>query len=355
MKQMIRKAKMTKHVLACSIALAFTLAGSAQAAALNFSPTGNGVAGAFSVGTLDIPPTGFLALGGKTAIAGGIGSTFEVLMSGSINNITDPSGNDITPFLLDSGFELTFIAKLTERVTGFTGPQGARTGVNFSVDAGSPAFFKMYYDSSVDKSYLTGSGFNDGVLIASSTSVGSVSGTYTANAAVGLLDKSGANDYSGQSSRSDRGSAIAPSFTGFTVDPAFFTNAQNGLTIRLGLNAASMPFASVNPPDCFTRTPLATAVGSSNAFFACDTAHVNGLYSVQSALANGVVPSTGSTNGIFGVASGSDFVAQTDPAMTAVVGAADIAEPGSVALIGAGLTAFGWAARRRFRKVHLAG
>lgn len=357
-----------------AIAMGLLLGAGASAHAISFNPDGTGPEANLADAQLfDWAPSSFLAKNGITAISNfqvnafngnnALDTTFQVYTHAKLATINDTNGDAIwSPVGKD--YEITMILGFTERVTSVTGATAT-----FEAVLSQPVFFQIFYDTAKNSNNLTGAGFNDGRLIASSTSLSPATGLFTVtDPAPQILDQNGTNNYgptngigaagvaSDQRTVIGTGSNTDIILSQLAYDPTFFLNGVGGfdLTHFIQSIGQSLPFLGNDPSDCFTVQATAVGIGATAGASGCDAAHVDGLYSAQGAApAGGYTPVVGDVNGQ-GIPAGQgalvgDFVAKADfnATFTAVQ---RVPEPASLSLMGIGLAAFGAARTRRDSK-----
>ncbi len=312
------------------------------------------------IGAWDWAQTSFVAKGGSAAVenfASSVGACpgnscdFTVYSHARLTGVTDSSGNPVVINGLGNNFEITTTLSFTETVTGLTGAPGTGGSIaGFATKPGAGEFVSVFYDTTPDANDLTGFGFNDGLEILQGSTVGSSTGffTITNDALVQMdqfpLNNAASNSYGpggtntsltlgvDQLSLTGVGTQEEITYTGLVQDFSFFLNRV--LAMSFNNISQALPFAQVNPSDCFTTAPGNTG---QCAFF-----HVDGTYAANSPDANGgFIPAVGNVNGLgpSNTNGGPDFVAQSD------YNASFVPVPGPLVLLGIGFLGLG-AARR---------
>jgi hypothetical protein len=343
---------MRKTILSVAVAGALTFGGAAHAG-LTLDLNGGAAGGVITADALDWAPTSFLAQGGNSAItafeSGACANTptacqFDVLTMAKLTGYLPTGSNQFVG--LPSGVgEITLVAQFTEQVVNTTG--GAFPSATFATTGAG--YVEFYWSATADSDPLTGSNFDNGTLIGRLTGVAPSIGTFlvTDTTPVNLDQTADGNQYTGQLTVSGTGSQglLTAGTTSKELDPSFFLTSLSQFIIHFENISIGLPYTSVNPADCFNDVPNADPVGTGGQTTTCNTVHVNGPYSAQNPADPGYLPVVGPVNGL-GIGA-PDFVAQTD--FNSSVNGGRIPEPASLGLLGLGLAALGWSARRKQR------
>lgn len=194
--------------------------GGAASNVLNFDwvSTGSGVA--TGVGPFGTPPA--------------IGKQFDFLYQAYLIDLTDTGGQSVVPPGNNSTYEFTFVAKFPEIVAAF---DPITNTVAFQTVAGGT--FYIYADASPNANVTTGSGFDDGILVAR-----------------GTIDPDQFSTFTALSTASGTGAYIVTGKVDW-VDPAYFIpSAIAGIRIEGTINYP--------PLDSFTDTYFAGRAGEGN-------------------------------------------------------------------------------------------
>lgn len=297
---------------------------------------------------------------------------FTVYTHALLTYVTDIDGNPFRPTGFGTNYEITLTMSFTETVIGISGTPGTTgTYADLAVDTSKAAFVEVFFDTSRDSDPLTGSGFDDGILIARSSLVSSSDGRFTVvNQAPQQMDRfpgynATADNYGDGSRRTGfsqmsvtgHGDQGMLTYHNLTTDPRFFLDVGGLLSISFQ-NISLDTYTAANPSDCFTPTLSLVAVGGSVASGAgrCDTIHTDTLYSGQYHVpGRGILPVIGNVNGATYDGTNPDFVAQTDFNNSFDVApypdepTTPVPAPSALMLLGEGLLVVGIAAAIRRR------
>ena len=260
-----------------------------------------------------------------------VGSVIQTYGQSALANFNNSLGNPIGNLGLNSTYEWTLVFGFQEVVTNVTTSAGF-PNVSFATIAGGSNFFKIYFGP-VDANNLAGTGFTDGTLILSGTvntfdpANGSGASTFTetcdqnATGTCGALDQNVSNDYPGVTTNSGAGSSFLEG-TVTSYDTSFFQTAPQIILLDTH-TFQNDPFGQQDPSSCFWNgTALINGVGPNDAGGPCTINTVGAI--------NGF---TG-PNVVFETRATTDFITK-------------VPEPGSILLLGMGLSALGVFSRRR--------
>ncbi len=319
-------------VKAALVAIGFAAAPAFATNTIPIAPNGGGSDGTQQVGSLGWNNSFTIAINALPTGSGAItvGQVFNTFGQGTLANFNDSNGIAIGGLSLNATYEWTYVFGVQEIVTSVTATSAtfAATG---STAGGGANFFNVFYDTSRNANPLNGTGFNDGTLILSgsflpfNTGTGTGISTFTVSSPnAGALDQFGTNDYAGINTVGGAGSfnllaAVTSANTAFFPSgPALISVTNNGFT--------NLAFTETNPSSCYwTGSSLSSAIGPN------DTG-------TQPAGCN--LNTVGAVNGV----NGPNFAFETRSTSAFV---SKVPEPASLALLGLGLAAMGWTARRK--------
>jgi hypothetical protein len=314
-------------LVVAALAVAALAGGTARADFL-FNPTGvGGAGGAVTINGFDPAPGNALAQGGVTAInnvlaAGGVGSDvaadrFQLYYMATTSALIGPSpgNNPLTPPGLNSAYQITYIASVTEFVKTAIGPSATATFGVSSVQAAN-SILQIYSNGpagGIVANNGAGTGFNAGTLILTASPIVNTAGvgnfTNSGGAPVALNQHPGGTNYLSTMSVTGTGSSTVD-FNVTSTNPAYFITPPPTVVALRFNTSQSTPFVAIEPA-LFLPNP---AGGS-------------------------VAPALGAINGV----TGPDFLFVADAFVT-------VPEPTSLCLTGLGLGGiFAYIRRRQSR------
>jgi hypothetical protein len=318
-----------------------------------FDPDGPGPLMAVNLNTIDYLPGNGLAVNGMNAIRtfvatmGAVQIDFPTLFQSRIGVITNsngdaqPLGNINNQAGVGTAYELTIVARVTERVVDVDGATAS-----FKVFPAAGDFLEIYYGVGATRNAndLAGTGFQDGRLIYKAMSVSTTLDSdsnfeVTGGGAGTPLDGNGSDQYPNIDSVEGQGGADLDWQTTF-FDPAWWVGNPINIQFTRLSTAQILNYQEVNPSAMFAGTmnagPFVPPVGSGPGANTVGASNSN---------VNGVGP----INGDF-LGTAPNIMFQTD-ANQSFINVAVIPEPTSLALAAIGVGGFGLARviRRRFK------
>jgi uncharacterized repeat protein (TIGR01451 family) len=126
-----------------------------------FNPTGSNSTPPVAVGAFDWAPGNSLAVSSRPLT---VGETFQLDYQARLADLIDPQGNSFVPPGLNTTYQITAVASITEVVTSST-PGGTVATFGLAPTQSPNSFFEIYYNPAVVSNDLAGTGFNVGTLI----------------------------------------------------------------------------------------------------------------------------------------------------------------------------------------------
>jgi hypothetical protein len=226
----------------------------ANAALFTFDPDGPAPANApTAVQGLDWGVGNSLSVGRVPPVVGG---TFQQYYQATLAGVINGGGNTIQPTGLNSTFEITVVASLSQAIdTVSTGAGVTSVHTHIAPVQAANSFFEIWYDNTPDASNLAGTGFNDGtrIFIGSPNPARPASSIYanaaTANGApiVENFDDFGADNYPNIMSLTGSGGMNFETTVG-TADANFFLTALQSMLFNSSMNT---PFRETDPSALF--------------------------------------------------------------------------------------------------------
>ncbi|CAN5416399.1 hypothetical protein BH09PLA1_BH09PLA1_15100 [soil metagenome] len=243
-----------------------------DAAVFTFDPDGAGPLAPIAASGLDWGVGNSLA---TSRVPITVGSTFQQYYQATLAGVINGGGTTIAPAGLNSTFEITAVASVTQLVTSIATAGGSTTvRSQLAPTQANNSFVEIWYGATANASNLAGTGFNDGTRIlfaapnATRPSVGNYSNAVSAGGGPILdsFDLFGADNYPNTRTLVGAGGLTFDGDVSNT-DPAFFLSAVNAMSFNTSLVT---PFQETDPSMLFSGMPggaapaVAPALGAVN-------------------------------------------------------------------------------------------
>jgi len=252
------------RTLLTAVVLGISLTSGAQAATILFNPTGGGASGALAVSSFNWSAGTAVAEG---AIPFTVGKTYTVLFETALSGLNGPSGTGIATPGLNSTYQITEIAVLSEKVTGLTvnGNGSVTATIALANASGTVTIFESPISGTPTYNFVTGAGFTSGTTIYSGL-LTSDSTTYSDNTAVAgsggvqSLNQFGGGNYSTTTTDPGQGNTSITMATG-TVNTNYFVTIP--ITSSIFNAGTQAPFTQQAPATTFWNS-FAPSPGTNN-------------------------------------------------------------------------------------------
>lgn len=330
--------RMKQTVLAASVGLALAApAGAFAATGVNFDLNGAAGGSAFTlIGQMDWGADNLLAKGCfPVALVGAGGCTLYLQAKlSSFKNVDLTTNTPGYSEAVDGEYTMQLVIQVTP-VLNLAGGSAAApaigSSIQFNAIAGQPGTLTIYHDTTPDASAVAGTGYSDGnVVLVGDTTIDAAIVSVITNSALAPINGSPA--------------ATNPAYA--NVDT--FGNASGGGTMSVGVTVANGAYIQGGLTGFMLQLKDASEDNSANLPFTTVPP------------ANSVVGQTPDFGGLVAGRQRNNFVCDGNPGTCDMLFQNDasttfestpVAEPGSLALLGLGLSAFGLRLRRKSKAV----
>jgi hypothetical protein len=224
----------------------------AQADVIPFDPDNGGSDAPIQVASFDFLPGNSLAVN-SVPFAAIPGSTFELRFQAKLGAFLNAANLPIMGTGLNSAYEITAVARFTERVTFSNGVTSAFDLAPAQINP--PPIVELWFDNTPDANDLAGTGFNDGTLILRGIVTDNIGSFSVTPGQITLFDQFGADNYGGRQSVTGAGAvSLTASLLagGAFVDNTFFLTAFPNFLDFAFVNSSNItPFRQVDPSALF--------------------------------------------------------------------------------------------------------